>query len=68
MLMQQGFSRSWCNKIKNLVQGGLVGVRINDHERNYFLTGKGLRQGDPLSLILFNLVASVFTKMLIKEA
>jgi hypothetical protein len=68
MLMQRGFSQSWCNKIRSLVQGGSVGVRINECDSHYFLTGKGLRQGDPLSPILFNLVADVFTKMLIKAA
>jgi hypothetical protein len=55
-------------QITNLVQGGSVGVRINDHESNYFLTAKGLRQGDPLSPILLNFLADVFTKMLIKAA
>jgi hypothetical protein len=45
-----------------------VGVRINDRECDYFLTGKGLRQGDPLSLLLFNFLADVFTRMLVKVA
>ena len=34
----------------------------------FFKTGKGLRQGDSLSLILFNLVGDAFTKMLVKAA
>jgi mannosylglycoprotein endo-beta-mannosidase len=42
MLLQRGFSLRWRNKIKNLVQGGSVGVRINECESNFFLTGKGL--------------------------
>jgi mannosylglycoprotein endo-beta-mannosidase len=68
MLQQRGFSPQWCDKIRFLVQGGSVGVRINDCESDYFLTGKGLRQGDPLSPLLFNFVADVFTRMLVKAA
>lgn len=45
-----------------------MGIRINNQESSYFETGKGLRQGDPLSPLLFNLVADVFTKMLIRAA
>lgn len=43
-------------------------IRINDENRSYFETGKGLRQGDPLSPLLFNIVADVFTKMLRRRA
>jgi hypothetical protein len=45
-----------------------VGVRINECESHYFLTEKGLRQGDPLSPLLFNFVGDVFTRMLVKAA
>ena len=48
------------------MQGGSVGVKINDTESEFFLTGKGLRQGDPIAPILFNIVVDVFSKMLIR--
>jgi len=34
----------------------------------YFKPGKGLRQGDPLSPIMFKLVADIFTRMLMKAS
>lgn len=43
-------------------------MRLNDENSRYFTPGKGLRQGDPLSPLLFNLVIDVFTKILIKAA
>ena len=43
-------------------------MRLNDVNGGYFKPGKGLRQGDPLSPLLFNLVANVFTRMLMKAA
>ena len=35
---------------------------------DFFLTGEGLRQGDPLSPLIFNLVVDVLTNMLAKAA
>ena len=43
-------------------------MRLNDENGPYFSVGKGLRQGDPLSPLVFNLVVDVFTKMLTKAA
>jgi hypothetical protein len=45
-----------------------VGVRINDVNSEYFEAGRGVRQGDRISPVLFNFVDDVFTRMLIKAA
>jgi hypothetical protein len=68
ILLSRGFDptiRSW---IKSLLIGGSSCVRINDTNGPYFRAGRGLKQGDSSSPILFNLVADVFTKMLANAA
>jgi retron-type reverse transcriptase len=49
------------------MEGGHVGITINDKVRQNFQTKKGVRQGDLLSPILFNIVVDVLA-MLIKRA
>lgn len=39
------------------VEGGNVHIKVNDNVGPNFQTFKGLRQGDPMSQILFNIVA-----------
>jgi len=68
MLLSRDFGDTWVSWIMKLVKGGSLCVRINDENSSYFKPGKGLRQGDPLSPLLFNLVADVFTRMLMKVA
>ncbi|WVZ62664.1 hypothetical protein U9M48_012381 [Paspalum notatum var. saurae] len=57
-LRMKGFF-TWCNCIRSFVQGGNVAVKVNGQNGHYFQTRKGLRQGDPLSPILFNIVADM---------
>jgi hypothetical protein len=53
--------------LASFMEGGHVGIKINDQVGQNFQTEKGVRQGDPLSLILFNIVVDMLT-ILIKRA
>jgi hypothetical protein len=53
------FSQKWCPWVEKFTQGGNVNIKVNDQLCSYFQTRKGLRQGDPMSPILFNIVADM---------
>ena len=59
VMRMKGFDPVWCEWVNQFVSRGSVGVKVNDDIGHYFQTRKGLRQGDPLSPTLFNIVADM---------
>jgi hypothetical protein len=49
--------------INYFVAGGSVAIKVNEDVGRLFQTLKGFRQGDPLSPMLFNIVADMFAIM-----
>jgi hypothetical protein len=47
-LRMKGFHLVCCDWVKAFVQGGNVGIKVNDQMGSYFQIKKGLRQGNPL--------------------
>lgn len=68
MMHKRGFSTKWMKKVESLLYKGFVGVNINNSNIDFFVAGKGVRQGDPYSPLIFNLVADIFTRILVKAS
>jgi hypothetical protein len=64
VLRMKGFPSIWCQWMEKVVTKGSVRVQVNDDLGHFFQTKKGLQQGDPLSPILFNLVANMLTVLI----
>ena len=53
--------------IHSFVSGGSVAIQVNDDVGRYFQMKKGLRQGDSISPMLFNIVADMLAVMIERD-
>ena len=67
VLRMKGFSMKWCAWINQVITKGSVAIKVNDDDvGHYFQRRKGVKQGDPLSPILFNTVVDMLAILIAK--
>ena len=66
-LIQFGFHEKMVRWIMVCVTTAKFTICLNGERRRYFPSGRGLRQGDPISPYLFIIVMEIFTIMMKKN-
>ena len=64
LLKRMGFGMRWCRWICTCISTVQFSVLFNGSPADFFGNSRGLRQGDPLSPMLFLVMMEVFRKMM----
>jgi hypothetical protein len=65
-LKLRDFNEAWCSCLEGVLMNGTMPVKMNGITGPYFQSYIGIRQGDPLSALLFNIVVDCLTRMVVK--
>jgi hypothetical protein len=66
VLLRKGFSAMVVHRLMQLVRGGQTAINVNGEVGPFFRNARGVRQGDPLSPILFDFLVDALAAMLTK--
>ena len=66
VLERKGFSPRWRTWMKGCLSSVSFTILVNGNAKGWVKATRGLRQGDPLSLFLFTIVANVSSRMMLR--
>ena len=64
LLKKIGFRVNWCRWIRTCISTVQFSILVNGSSAEFFGSSRGLRQGNPLFLMLFLVMMEVFSRMM----
>ncbi|XP_020262363.1 uncharacterized protein LOC109838323 [Asparagus officinalis] len=66
-LKARGFDNKWCSWILHIISSSNCAVLVNGSPSKFLYYKRGLKQGDPLSSMLFNIVVDALNRMIMNN-